>query len=86
MLKVSTKAKAKLAAIFRLRQHLDSSNMETMYKSFVRSIIEYDNLEYMAATKTHTHSDKTPIEKSKYKQIVWGQENNKILNLYSKVD
>lgn len=51
---VKAKSKAKLAAVLRLKQHLDSHNMETMYKAFVRLSIEYGNLEYLSAAKTHT--------------------------------
>ena len=51
---VKAKAKVKLAAIFRLKQHLDSHNLESMYKAFVRSSIEYGNLEYLSAAQTHT--------------------------------
>ena len=52
---VARKARVKLAAIRRLQQHLDSNNLEAMYKAFVRSTIEYGNLEYMSAGDTHTN-------------------------------
>ena len=51
---VTSKTKAKLAAVFRLRHHLDSQNLELMYKVFVRSTMEYGNLEYLSAVATHT--------------------------------
>jgi hypothetical protein len=50
---VSTKDRSKLGAIFRLRHHLDSANLEIMYKSFVRSSLEYGNLEYLSAAPSH---------------------------------
>ena len=50
---VSKKGRSKLGAIFRLRHHLDSANLEIMYKSFVRSSLEYGNLEYLSAAPTH---------------------------------
>ena len=50
---VSKKGRSKLGAIFRLRHHLDSANLETMYKSFVRSSLEYGNLEYLSAAPSH---------------------------------
>ena len=46
---VARKARKKLNAISRLKQHLDASNLETMYKAFVRSSLEYGNLEYLSA-------------------------------------
>jgi len=51
---VARKARVKLGAIRRLQHHLDSHNLEAMYKAFVRSAIEYGNLEYMSAGDTHT--------------------------------
>ena len=47
------KGRSKLGATFRLRHHLDSANLETMYKSFVRSSLEYGNLEYLSAAPSH---------------------------------
>ena len=47
--KSSKKGRAKIAALFRLRPYLDSANLELMYKAFVRSAMEYGNLEYMIA-------------------------------------
>ena len=49
----SKKGRAKVAALYRLKPYLDSQNIETMYKAFVRSSIEYGNLEYMVAAPTH---------------------------------
>ena len=50
---VARKARVKLGAIKRLQQHLDSKNLEIMYKVFVRSSLEYGNLEYMAAGSSY---------------------------------
>ena len=50
---VSKKAKTKLGAIKRLSHHLDSGNLEVMYNGFVRSTIEYGDLEYLSAAPTH---------------------------------
>ena len=47
--KASKKGRAKIAALFRLRPYLSSANLELMYKAFVRSAMEYGNLEYMVA-------------------------------------
>jgi len=44
---VSKKAKISLS------HHLDSGNLEVMYKAFVRSTIECGNLEYLSAAPTH---------------------------------
>ena len=46
---VARKARQKLGAIKRLQQHLDSKNLEQMFKAFVRSSLEYGNLQYMSA-------------------------------------
>ena len=50
--KASKKGRAKIAALYRLKPYLDSANLETMYKAFVRSSVEYGNLEYMQAAPT----------------------------------
>ena len=46
---VARKARQKLGAIKRLQHHLDSKNLEQMFKAFVRSSLEYGNLHYMSA-------------------------------------
>ena len=51
--KTSRKGRSKIAALYRLRPYLDSANLETMYKAFVRSSLEYGSLEYMVAAPTH---------------------------------
>jgi hypothetical protein len=51
--KLAKKARVRLGAIRRLKPMLDSTNLETMYKMFVRSILEYDSVVYMGATKSH---------------------------------
>ena len=51
--KLVSKARGQLCALWRLRSVMDSSNLQMMYKAFVRSIMEYGGLEYMSATETH---------------------------------
>ena len=51
--RTSAKGRAKIAALYRLKPFLDSSNLETMYNAFVRSSLEYGNLHYMVAAPTH---------------------------------
>ena len=51
--KASKKGRAKIAALFRLSSYLSESNMETLYKAYVRSAMEYGCLEYMIAAPTH---------------------------------
>jgi hypothetical protein len=51
--KLASKARSKLGALWRLRSVLDESNLGTMFKAFVRSVMEYGNLEYMSAAHTH---------------------------------
>ena len=51
--KASKKGRAKIAALYRLKPFLDSENLETMYKAFVRSSMEYGNLEYTAGAPTY---------------------------------
>ena len=51
--KASKKGRAKIAALYRLKPFLDSENLETMYKAFVRSSMEYGSLEYMVGAPTH---------------------------------
>ena len=50
---VSNKSRSRLGTIFRLRHHLDSAHLETMYKSFVRSSLEYGNFEYFSPAPSH---------------------------------
>lgn len=38
------KARARIGALRRIGHHLDSNNMETMYTSFIRSIMEYGSV------------------------------------------
>ena len=47
--KASKKGRAKVAALYRLRPFLSSENLELMYKAYIRSGMEYGNLEYMIA-------------------------------------
>ena len=51
--KTSKKGRSKIVALYRLKPYLDSHNLETMYKVFVRFSLEYGNPEYMMAATTH---------------------------------
>ena len=51
--KASKKGRAKIAALYRLRPCLDSSNLETMHKAFVRSSLECGNLECTITAPTN---------------------------------
>jgi len=51
--KLAKKARVRLGAIRRLKPMLDSNNLETMYKMFVRSILEYGSVVYMGASDTN---------------------------------
>ena len=67
---VARKARTKLSAICRLKQHLDHKNLEQMYKAFVRSSIEYGNLVYMsAAASTKTKLDRVQTAAAKMGQF-----------------
>ena len=46
---IAKKARMRLGALRRLKRHLDSNNIKTMYTSFVRSTMEYGNMLYMGA-------------------------------------
>ena len=50
---LASKARQQLGALWRLCPVMDSQNRQQMYKAFVRSIMEYGGMEYMAAAKTH---------------------------------
>ena len=47
------KARVRLGAICRLQHHLTSENLKTMYSTFVRSVLEYGNVDHMGARPTH---------------------------------
>ena len=51
--KQAKKARARLAALFRLKSFLDTDNLKTMYTSFIRSISEFGSIGYMAASDVH---------------------------------
>ena len=46
---IAKKARIRLGALRRLKRHLDSNNIKTMYTAFVRSTMEYGNMLYMGA-------------------------------------
>ena len=51
--KLAKEARVRLGAIRRLKPMLDSTNLETMYKMFVRSILAYGSVAHMGASKSH---------------------------------
>jgi hypothetical protein len=53
--RVCSKARARLGALFRMCGVLDSENKVLMYKAFIRSVLEFGCLQYMAAAPTHLH-------------------------------
>ena len=48
-----SKAKQRLGTLRNLTQYLNSSNMKSMYVTFIRSILEYGGVLFMGAAKTH---------------------------------
>ena len=50
---LAKKARSRVGALRRLKPMLDSSNLQLMYTMFVRSVMEYGNLVYMGAAKSH---------------------------------
>jgi hypothetical protein len=44
-----------LGMLTRLRPLLDDQNMETMYTTFIRPILEYGSIQFMGAADTHLH-------------------------------
>ena len=53
--RVCSKARSRLGALFRMCGVLDSDNKVLMYKAFIRSVLEFGSLQYMAAAQTHLH-------------------------------
>ena len=51
--KLYKKARSRMGMLTRLRSCLNNSNMETMYTSFIRPIMEYGSLAWMGASATH---------------------------------
>ena len=52
---LSTRARQRLGAIFRVGDYLGQSGLIIAYKSFVRPICEYSNVVFMGASATHLH-------------------------------
>jgi hypothetical protein len=50
---LASKARSKVGAIFRLRCVLDDQNLGNMYKTFIRSVMEYGAIDYQSAASTH---------------------------------
>ena len=52
---IAKKARQRLGMLTRLRPLLDDQNMETMYTTFIRPILEYGSVQFMGAADTHLH-------------------------------
>ena len=52
---IAKKARQRLGMLTRLRPLLDDRNMETMYTTFIRPILEYGSIQFMGASVTHLH-------------------------------
>ena len=53
--KIVKKAKQRIGALRNLAQYLDSCNMQTIYVTFIRSILEYGSVLFMGAADVHLH-------------------------------
>ena len=51
--KLATKARQRIGALSRVRQHFNSDNLKTVYQMFIRSIMEYNSVSWMGAAQTH---------------------------------
>jgi hypothetical protein len=51
--RLAKKARSRVGALWRLKPMLNSENLKTMYKSFVRSVMEFGSLAYMSACDSH---------------------------------
>ena len=51
--RIAQKARCRAGALRRLKPMLNSSNLKTMYTSFVRSVMEFGSLAYMGAADSH---------------------------------
>ena len=50
---IAQKARMRLGMLSRLRPLLNDRNMETMYTTFIRPILEYGSVQFMGAAETH---------------------------------
>ena len=51
--RIAKKARSRIGALQRIGHHLDSRNMELMYISFIRSIMEFGSVAWMGAAQSH---------------------------------
>ena len=51
--KLYRKARSRMGMLTRLRSSLDNNNMQTVYTSFIRPILEYGSVAWMGAADTH---------------------------------
>jgi hypothetical protein len=52
---IAKKARQRIGMLTRLRPLLDDQNMETMYTTFIRPVLEYGSIQFMGAADTHLH-------------------------------
>ena len=50
---IAQKARMRLGMLSRPRPLLNDRNMETMYTTFIRPILEYGSVQFMGAAETH---------------------------------
>jgi acetyl/propionyl-CoA carboxylase alpha subunit len=51
--KLATKARQRIGALSKVRQHLNSDNLKTVYQMFIRSIMEYNSVSWMGAAQSY---------------------------------
>ena len=61
---IATKARVRLGMLNRLRPLLSDHNMEAIYTSFIRPIMEYGSMQFMGAADTHLKKLDTIHEKA----------------------
>ena len=67
--RICSKARQALGAMFRLKGLLGFSDLAVLFKAFVRSILEYGNLEYLAAAPGSLQSTYKDLTGSKREPI-----------------
>ena len=63
---IATKARIRLGMLNRLRPLLSDHNMEAIYTSFIRPIMEYGSMQFMGAADTHHTTSCTIKKREKY--------------------
>ena len=52
---IAKKARQRIGMLTRLRPLLEDQNMETMYTTFIRPVLEYGSIQFMGTAYTHLH-------------------------------